>query len=184
MGILRDFDLSTYGCTVYVETGTGIGQSMSKAVPHFSRYYTVDMDPKWTQSISNKYPFVKATTSLSIPALEKWLKYDLLPTDRVLFFLDAHFPDADFNGADYNVHAPNAVPLKEELEMIHHYRNFCNDYIICDDARIYLEGPFQNGNYPGAHLGGGIGFIEKLFPNKVSVDWREEGYLLIDNRQT
>jgi hypothetical protein len=182
MGILRDFDLSTYACNVYVETGTGVGQSMTKAIPHFNRYYTVDMDPKWTSSIIQKFPFVNAVTDLSIPALEKWLKFDLLPTDRVLFFLDAHFPDADFNGAPYDVHAPNAVPLKEELDLIYHYRKDCNDYIICDDARIYVEGPFQHGNYPKAHLGGGIGFIENLFPNKVAIDWSEEGYILIDNR--
>jgi len=44
MGILRDFNLADYNCDVYVETGTGVGNTLSKAIPHFKKCYSVDME--------------------------------------------------------------------------------------------------------------------------------------------
>jgi hypothetical protein len=103
--------------------------------------------------------------------------------DNVLFFLDAHFPDADYNGANYDVNAPNAIPLKEELELIKKYRPGKKDYIICDDARIYENRRWEQGAYPYRMPIGGFDFIRNIFGKKrVKISLKEHGYILIDNR--
>jgi hypothetical protein len=183
MGMLKNFKLDKYGCDVYVETGTGGGTSLSKATPHFKRYYSVDMDLEIVQAARNRFKNAFIWHELSITALEHWLKNDLRPDEKVLFFLDAHFPGSDYRGAPYDVTAPNAVPLKEELELIKKYRPNGKDVIICDDARIYTIAPFENGNVKELQVPGGYQFVCDLFPPKnVTLTHDEEGYIIIDNR--
>jgi len=183
MGYLRNFNLEKYGCDVYVETGTGTGGSLTKATPHFKRYYSVDMDLKMIQAVKDKFENVIFWHEVSTVALEHWLKNDLLANESVLFYLDAHFPDADYNGAPFDVNAPHAVPLKEELELIKTYRPFGKDIIICDDARIYTLGPFEHGNVEWLQVPGGYKFIYDIFPeSNIKIIYEEEGYIIIDNR--
>lgn len=184
MGHLRNFDLRQYGCNVYVETGTGMGLTLGKACASaFERVYSVDMDPHWVNLARARYPKAVVEHNLSTPALERWLREELAREDRVLFFLDAHFPGADYRGAKYDVSAPNAVPLQEELTLIAKYREGCADYIICDDARIYMIGPFAHGNTEWLQVPGGHQFALDLFgKERVSVNYEEEGYILIDRR--
>jgi len=183
MGTLRDFNLADYGCNVYVETGTGRCVTLSKAIPHFAKCYSVDMDDTMVQAARDRYPSAVIAHSLSVEALESWLKNDLQPEDRVLFFLDAHFPGADFHGAQHDVSVPNAVPLEEELRLIHRYRPNCKDLIICDDARIYTIGPFEAGNVEWLQVPGGSSFIYELFSDaRIELTYQEEGYIIIDKR--
>jgi len=183
MGFLKNFKLESYGCDVYVETGTGGGTSLAKATPHFKRYYSVDMDYEKVQEARDKFKNAFIWHELSTAALEQWLKNDLLPNEKVLFFLDAHFPGSDYHGAPYDVSAPNAVPLKEELELIKKYRPNGKDVIICDDARIYTMAPFEYGNVEWLQVPGGYQFVYDLFPaSNVKLLHDEEGYIVIDNR--
>ena len=98
MGTLRDFNLANYNCDVYVETGTGIGGTLSKAIPHFKKCYSVDMDQDCVSNARNKFPTATIANELSTTALERWLKDDLSQDQTVLFFLDAHFPGSDYRG--------------------------------------------------------------------------------------
>ena len=183
MGCLRDFKLDEYGCEVYVETGTGICTTLSKAVPYFNKCYSVDSDPKMVQSGIEKFPMAHIVEGLSVNVLEKWLQHDLAGISSVLFFLDAHFPGSDFYGIPHDVNSPNAVPLKEELTLIKQYRPNSKDFIICDDARIYTSGPFQNGSTDWFQVPGGYQFVYDLFPDaKISLTYEEEGYIIIDKR--
>lgn len=184
MGHLRNFDLRQYGCNVYVETGTGAGLTLGKAAASsFNRLFSVDMDAHWVNEGRKRFPGAVIENDLSIPALERWLREQLSPQDRVLFFLDAHFPGADYRGAKYDVAAPNAVPLREELELIVKYREGCSDYIICDDARIYMIGPFAHGNTPLVQVSGGLRFVFDMFgQQRVAINYEEEGYIVIDRR--
>lgn len=185
MGLLRNFNLSQYGCTTYVETGTGRGISLGKASASFSRCFSVDLDAESVESARRMYPHANIELSLSTVALKHWLEHDLSNQERVLFFLDAHFPGADFKGAIHDVNAPFAVPLQEELELIARHRPTCADYIICDDARIYTVGPFVHGNTEWLQVPGGYNFMFDLFPNAcITVNYAEEGYILIDNRKS
>jgi hypothetical protein len=183
MGSLRDFKLNEYDCNVYVETGTGHGGTLSKAVPNFERCYSVDMDEQMVFMARNKFRGATVAQGLSTIVLEKWLKNDLSQNDIVFFFLDAHFPGADYHGAKYDVAAPHAVPLEEELKLIQKYRPDCKDYIVCDDARIYTIADFECGNTEWLQVPGGFEFVNKIFPNaKISLTLQEEGYIIIDKR--
>lgn len=183
MGNLSNFDLSSYNCNVYVETGTGQCGTLSTAFPHFETCYSVDIEKEFVTNAKGRYPTAVVDCGLSIEVLERWLRHSIKQSDRVLFFLDAHFPGADFKGARYSVDAPNAVPLKEEIELIKKYRPNCKDVIICDDARIYMIGDFAGGNVEYLQVPGGIDFIYDLYPKeKVSILYFDEGYIVIDNR--
>jgi hypothetical protein len=181
MGILRTFDLSHYiGFDAYVETGTGPGNTLFKAYPNFKQCYSVDMDSQWIESGRHNFPNAIFENSLSTVALEKWLREDLSTVDKVVFFLDAHFPGSDYHGQPYDVHAPNAVPLEEELNLIKKYRPNSKDIIICDDARIYMIGPFQHGNVEDLQVPGGLDFVYNIFPNAhIMLNYTEEGYIII-----
>ena len=183
MGSLRDFKLEEYGRDVYVETGTGQCVTLSKAIPNFKRCYTVDMDEDIVFKARNRFRGVTVTHGLSTTALEQWLKNELSLDETVLFFLDAHFPGSDYHGVPYSVSAPNAVPLREELELIKKYRPECRDIIICDDARIYAIADFESGNTEWLQVPGGFNFVYDLFPDaKISLTLHEQGYIIIDKR--
>ncbi len=183
MGLLRDFDLTLYGCDLYMETGTGMGVSLSKAIDHFAQCYSADLDQEMIDLAKVQFPKAHFYHGLSTDALKAWLQQDFDPKSRILFYLDAHFPNADFRGARYDVHAPHAVPLQEELGLIAKYRAGKSDFIICDDARIYHIGPFEHGNVEALQVPGGMQFIYDLFPDSdITLDYREEGYILISNK--
>ena len=186
MGSTSIFRLSHYGCNVYVETGTGHANCLKQAIDSncFSRFYSVDLDPILVRDARKHYPQATIEEGLSVDLLERWLTSgELKDSDSILFFLDAHFPGADFRGAKYDVAAPNAVPLEQELRLIKKYRPNGKDFIICDDARIYKMAQWHNGAIDWLQVPGGMDFIYELFPEeRVSIDLREEGYILIDNR--
>lgn len=183
MGTLRDFDLADYNCDVYVETGTGVGGTLSKAMSNFKKCYSVDMDQECVSRARDRFPTATIAHGLSTAALEQWLKDDLSLTETVLFFLDAHFPGSDYLGKPYDVSAPNAVPLEEELRLIKKYRPNANDVIICDDARIYTIAEFEHGNTEWLQVPGGYQFVYDIFPDAtIRLTTSEEGYIIIDRR--
>jgi len=183
MGYLKNFNLAAYSCDIYVETGTGGCNTLSKAIDHFKKCYSVDMDEQLVLQARNRFPNAIVELDLSTVALERWLKDELVPEEKVLFFLDAHFPGSDYYGKPYDVSAPNAVPLEEELNLIKKYRPNSKDFIICDDARIYTIAGFQNGNVEHIQVPGGYQFVYDLFPDaKISLTLNEEGYIIIDRR--
>jgi len=183
MGFLRDFNLREYGCSVYVETGTGQGTTLSKAIPCFDRCYSVDIDENTVATARDRFQSAIIVHALSTIALEQWLQNDLSPNETVLFFLDAHFPGSDYSGVPYSVSAPNAVPLEEELALIKKYRPNSKDVIVCDDARIYTIANFEAGNTEWLQVPGGYQFVYNIFPNaKISLTLSEEGYIIIDRR--
>ncbi len=185
MGYLKNYDFTNYHLDIYVETGTGIGVTLAKALPWFQRCYSVDLDKEFTDAAQKKFPNAVINNSLSTDALEHWLKNEIDPNTSVFFFLDAHFPGADYRGAKYDVNAPNAVPLKEELEIIKKYRPNSRDLIVCDDARIYTISGFENGNVEWLQVSGGYKFVYDIFPvNTIYIDNSEEGYIVIDRRNT
>lgn len=189
MGQLNAFILEPliekYNLKVYFETGTGEAISLRHALKsNFEHFYTVDIDGEF---IDNAKKIISNTNltyihNYSTKALEEYVP-TLDKNKPVLFFLDAHFPGADFRGAKYDVAAPNAVPLEQELRLIKKYRPNGKDFIICDDARIYKMAQWHNGAIEWLQVPGGMDFIYELFPEeRVSIDLREEGYILIDNR--
>jgi len=185
MGQLMNYDLQNFNCNVYVETGTGGGVTLGKAYASIAECYSVDLDLEIVNRAREIYPKATIEVGYSTEILEKWLSGGkFLESDRILFFLDAHFPGADYRGAEYSVSDRHAVPLEEELRLIKKYRPKGNNFIICDDARIYFLGPFKNGNVEHLQVPGGLKFLGDLFNFKqISINFDDEGYIEIDDQK-
>ena len=180
-----------FNTETYVETGTGEGNSLEIAlnIKSLNRIYTVDIDPDMLAQASNRLgqkDRVTYTCNNSFDFLEDLLKNKLVDDDSVLFFLDAHFPFADFKKMTYqesiDFYKNQAVPLRDELELISKYRSNKNDVIILDDLRIYKDGPYEGGNWEDRLLYklGDESFIYQFFPNRTITEYyTEQGFILI-----
>jgi hypothetical protein len=114
------------------------------------------------------------------------------PTDeRILFWLDAHFPGADYKLRNYADTKDESVrlPLRDELALIKHHRPNNADMIIIDDARIWLDDDFDDGPMPAALADCrpselGIQFIYDLFGDShfIEVLRRQQGYIVLTPR--
>ena len=104
---------------------------------------------------------------------------------NVLFFLDAHFPGADFHYETYTsvTDYDTRLPLKKEIEAIVNNRNIKNDVFIIDDLRVYEDNEYSDGNWPLRKIAGGDGidFIFDLLGNTHNIerDLRYQGFLII-----
>ena len=78
------------------------------------------------------------------------------------------------------------MPLERELEIISLLRPAAKDVIICDDLRIYVDGPFQHKNVPEdvrpfCPRDRNIDFVYRLMDatHDVKELYEHEGYILI-----
>lgn len=180
-----------YDTKTYVETGTGEGNSLAVMleVKAIDKLYTVDIDPDMLSQASNRLGCtdrVMYACNNSFDFLEDLLENDLKDRDSVLFFLDAHFPFADFKKMTYqesiNFYKNQAIPLKDELELISKHRPKKNDIIVLDDLRIYKDGPYEGGNWNDRLLYklGDESFIYQYFPDRTITEYyTEQGFILI-----
>ena len=107
MGELSIFNLSEftdkYNCKTYVETGTGIGDCLQHALKYnFKQYHSIDLDGDLIENAKKKFSQenVNLIHNYSTEALKELCP--VLPKEEsVLFFLDAHFPGADFHKMSY-----------------------------------------------------------------------------------
>jgi hypothetical protein len=195
MGALNDFPLQDFGCNVYFETGTGQGYSLTYALGGgFKRLYSVEIDAETYRNwplllrLRLRLKGVSLILGESAAELERVLPR-IRKTDRILFFLDAHYPgevSRQFGGYKSEADKDRRLPLERELEIIARHRPDCRDVIVIDDLRIYEDGPFQNGNMPEwaetlSPAEKNIDFAYRLFPGRrFTKDYRMEGYLIID----
>lgn len=180
-----------YDTKTYVETGTGEGNSLQVVLDllNINKLYTVDIDPDMLFQASSRLGCEDKVTYVcnnSFDFLKNLLENDLKEQNSVLFFLDAHFPFADFKKMTYqesiNFYKNQAVPLKDELELISKYRSNKNDIIILDDLRIYKDGPYEGGNWEDRELYklGDESFIYQSFPERTITEYyTEQGFILI-----
>lgn len=104
---------------------------------------------------------------------------------NTLFWLDAHFPGADFGLASYGDEddLDKRLPLRSELEIIVKGRDVSNDVFVIDDLRVYEDGPFETGNWAERNLygGDGIAFIEDLFEDTHFVvrSYNKQGFVIL-----
>ena len=149
--------LEKTGCKIYVETGTGVGVCLSHMLNYnFDEYHSIDLDPKQINAAIKKFQNINVFfyNDFSTEALKRIvpiLKKDV----PVFFFLDAHFPDADFNGASYEEtilkFKDQAMPLWDELKIIRSARDTSKDVFVIDDWKIY--DPRHNYQYGGWEYG-------------------------------
>lgn len=201
MGQITAFDLQdfidAFSLTSYVETGTGEGVSLDYAIEYpFANFYTIDIDGELISSVKERVdkPNVEFIHNYSTKALEELLPK--LDNSGVLFFLDAHFPGADFHKISYEESMrrfrEDAFPLQQELEIINKHRANCKDVIIIDDFILYEpEGDYEtikqgvvwkyHDLQQELNLVTESSFIYKMFEqtHNITKDTRHQGYLIL-----
>jgi hypothetical protein len=196
MGTLRKYDLSSAGCKVFFETGTGLGHSLKHALDNgqFEKIYSTEIhEPTYlrAKNFFSRHKKVQILNKDSATALDEVLK-EIPLSVPILFFLDAHFPGEVEGGFEYSHnHVSNiSMPLKVELELISRVRPSAKDVIIVDDLNLYEDGPFENGviNNNYANIPASVRdlkFITSLFPgNEILRNFQDEGYLIIRPRDS
>lgn len=172
MGTLRFFNLQSmmegYGCRSLFETGTGMGDGVQYAAYfHFERIWSVEIHPDIAATARERFvgdARVEVINATSEEALSRVLP--TVPHDApILFWLDAHFPGADFGLAGYKDErdGDRRLPLERELALIAKLRHPCRDVLLIDDLRIYEDGPYEMGAMPD--------FAQTLPPERRNIDF-------------
>ena len=155
MGLLREHKLTDYidryNLKYYFETGTGKAECLEYALRYpFEEYWTVDIDEDLIEESFNKFKNMSKNINLligkSIDILDEYIPQ--IPKESpTLFYLDAHFPGADFQKCTYEEsireHKKDAFPLEEEVDVILEKRDISKDVFIIDDLVLYEEGDFE-----------------------------------------
>lgn len=207
MGVLRDHDIAKLiplGYSTFCETGTGRGTALDHArglapggVP-FSRLYSCDIDTEQVARLADQYsgdPRIRLFPMTSDLFLEALLAapgqgYPAIigPSDKVVWFLDSHFPGFDLHGAaiDAEKDLKIRLPLHSELETLVRYgRHLAGDVVIADDLRIYERGSYEGGTMEQAGYGYATAYDHPLpvaaweATHVVKRDLRNTGYLTL-----
>lgn len=193
MGQLEHFDIKAamqaHDLRRFVETGTGSGESLAVACDlPFTSLWSCEIEPLLASMVKKKFIDDRVTLFLGPSStMLDWLPR-LPGMDRILFWLDAHFPGADFGLRGYAdvLDESMRLPLRDELALIKRHRPHNEDVIIIDDARIWLDETFEAGPIPDNLLACrpaqlGIGFIHDLFAESHRIDILPEnqGYIIL-----
>jgi len=196
MGEINIFDLTPYvekhNCKTYFETGTGKGVCLSHALNFdFEKFYSVDLDEELVNDAKNRFVGYPLTliNDYSSKALEQYIP--TLTQEPVFFFLDAHFPGADFHKMSYEesirTYKEEAFPLHLELQSIKKSRNTDKDVFLIDDFKLYEEGDYEFGGWDYSGLQEELGLVTKsqfiydLFKDTHTFEksLRHQGFLFI-----
>ena len=167
--------LDYYDIKNFVETGTGqaeVVRSVYEANEDLN-IHTIEVVEEIFEQNKIKFSYLK-DVSWHLGTSFKILP-EILPTfeGNTLFWMDAHFPGADFGLSSYGDEKDmdKRLPLKRELESIVQSRDVKDDVFVIDDLRIYEDGPFEGGNWDERtkYGGDGIGFIEEMFEKTHNV---------------
>jgi hypothetical protein len=178
-----------YSLKYFIETGTGYGETVGFVKGSFKKVFSIEVIKEIYEGARIKFENdtnVYLINKLSTYGLVEFLKEDDL-NSPILFFLDAHFPGADFGFAKYDSEKDKdkRIPLQKELETIVRLRGdlIKKDCFIIDDLRVYEDGPFGDGNWPKRkELGGdGIDFVYDLFAEThyIERDYRYQGFIIL-----
>ena len=179
--------LDFYDIKNFVETGTGQAEVVQTVVEADDtlNVHTIEVIPEIYDKNKINFSYLKDVN---------WhlgTSFDILPEilpdlkGTTLFWMDAHFPGADFGLSSYGDGKDDdkRLPLKKELETIVENRDVTNDVFVIDDLRIYEDGPFGDGNWEDREKygGDGIEFIEELFDEThyVVKSYNAQGSILL-----
>ena len=182
--------LEKYQTTVFVETGTGDGTGLAHAADsNFDKLYSIEIMPQLAEKCRFRFADntkINIVENNSIDGLKEIL--GKVPANKPMFFwLDAHFPGADFGFNSYDHLSENVTlhkPLKAEIETILECRpDVSKDVFIIDDLRIYEKGDYELGNWDlyDKYGGGGIEFIADAFSDThdLKKDYRHQGFVIL-----
>jgi hypothetical protein len=161
MGTLRFFNLQPlleqFGCRILFETGTGLGDAV-KYASYFrlDRLISVEINAQLAEHAREavgRDPRVRIFCDTSETVLRSVLP-QIPKSTPILFWLDAHFPGADYGLGEYQGEAnPDLrLPLQRELATIAELRAGARDVLLLDDLRVYEDGEYGQGPCPAEAL--------------------------------
>lgn len=126
-----------YGCTILVETGTYLGNTIWALKDIFARLYSIELSQElWKNAVKRFADFPHITM---IQGDSGTVLYDVVPTlqERTLFWLDGHYSWGITAQGEKN------CPIYEELDAIFKH-NDLHHVMLIDDARLFNG----TGDYP------------------------------------
>lgn len=184
--------IETFGIKNFVETGTGIAETLSYILnvrPDDLNIYTIELMDELHNQLVEKF---KGTKNLNLikgySNVEMKGIVEQLSSEPTLFWHDAHFPGADFNinGATYTSEPDptKRIPLESELRVIKESgRDISKDVFVFDDLRVYKDGPYESGNWNFRKEAGGdnIDFVYELFDEThvIIESYVAQGFLIL-----
>jgi len=179
--------LNYYEIENFVETGTGAAEVVRdiSEINDKLNVHTIEIIPEIYDKNAISYSYLNNVTwhlGKSSDILPEIVSKINTPT---LFWLDAHFPGADFGLASYGDEPDleKRLPLKSELEKIVSNKDVTNDVFVIDDLRIYEDGPFEDGSWEDRtkYGGDGIEFIDELFEDShyVVKSYNKQGFIIL-----
>jgi hypothetical protein len=179
--------LNFYNIENFVETGTGAAEVVRSVsnIDEKVNIHTIEIiEEIYNKNVFNysKFKNINWHFGQSSEILPQ-----ILPelSGNTLFWMDAHFPGADFGMASYGDEPDlsKRLPLQSELEIIVNSRDVSNDVFVIDDLRIYEDGPFEDGCWSDRKKYGadGIDFVEKLFDETHYVirSYSKQGFIIL-----
>jgi hypothetical protein len=192
MGVLADFDLSgliaDYGCRHLVETGTGVGRGVDEALKHdFRQIFSIEIMHKLALEVALRHSAEHRVTIIHGKSEKGLLEAlaEIPPAEPALFWLDAHYPGADFRLATYDSEKNHDIrlPLERELRLLAANRDIGGDVILIDDLRIYEDADYDEGPCPDHSLPAPefrhLRFVDEILgkTHRIERSTRRTGYL-------
>ena len=187
MGELHVHNLAKFNCNIFVETGTGKGNGLAYAEKfNFEKLYSIEVNKQLFKECKLKFSSsrIELLHGLSICGLENILTA-VDKDKKILFWLDAHFPGADFQLANYDDPIPSSIklPLESEINIIYKYRNGCKDSFIIDDLQLFEDGAFELPATPAflCKYKSSNQFIYDLYKDthNISKNYKHQGFLIL-----
>ena len=204
MGLLTEHNLNyyidEYKLEYYFETGTGQGECLDHSLRYpFKEYWTVDIDEELIENCYGRMQYYEKNINFligkSTEIIDEYVP-NIPKESSTLFFLDAHFPGADFKKCTYEEsirkHGKDAFPLEEEVDLIFKHRDILRDVFIIDDFVLYQKDAevehVKNGHkweydwlQEELNLQTDSKFLYEKFEktHDFKVDLRSQGYLII-----
>ena len=123
--------------SVFIETGTFMGEMIDAVSRHFSKIISIEVDPKLAERAKDKFSSMPHITILEGDS------GDILPTviakvnEPCLFWLDAHYSGGVTGQAD------TETPIIKEIKTVLNH-SCLDNVVLIDDAREFVG----NNNYP------------------------------------
>lgn len=194
MGELNLHDLnkyiSKYKCNIFVETGTGKGFGLQYAMKYkFDRLYSIEIMKELYDFNVKKFNNTPSNIFLlndnSLNGID-YIFNNVTDNDVILFWLDAHFPGADFQINSYldNFDKKIRTPLEDELSLIFKKKPNNKYVFIIDDLRIYEDGNYELGNIDRDRYGVQNMSLEPIIniisdTHNIEKDLRHQGFLIL-----
>lgn len=165
-------DILNYNIENFIETGTGLGDTIDYVIKNVRRnvnVYSIEIHQEIAERARKRFLGNENCTIINGNSYEVLRSLTPELKGNSIFFLDAHFPGADFGYTKYsdNIEYDTKLPLEKELQLICSLRDTKSDIFLIDDLRIYEESNYEMGNWPKENgaVHTGIDFIYNLLGN-------------------